>query len=495
MKVQKTTASSAVQRTAATRGAPAARSALISPAAAALNLQKTVGNRGVHRLLQDREQAVDWQPLASERGAGAPLAADARGAMERQFGQNLSDVRIHTASPIAEALGAKAFASGRHIWFARAHDPSDRRLLGHEMAHVVEQSGAQRNRVKGTATQFDFEEDVLNELKKLPSSEEEGLPEPERRRREKVILDRRDRLRQKFRQLSAKEAAALHDRLKTRRSGDVLSEKFHDILATATRRGLLDILDEDILEAPPHLADFCQPYTPAELRVLLDLADSRAMHDFVDDWIAIAYGDEAAELYSEYLGRTKDDSLAPKIFDDPSNTIVKAFISDAKTAAHRDYVLNMFEVNLLSKCPSLPEGVWTDVDLGTVVPAGVLNQGFSFSGPTIPTLPGLIAGGISASDAGMDSRSVSGTVQMRRTVVNGRTTSVRLRTKFRFVVRDAIDFCPGDPGSRLAQSFTIPMSRLEASGDAYDLPFEVRYDAPVLERDLNGAVLFTCFGQ
>jgi hypothetical protein len=478
--------------TAAKGATPTARSALISPAAAALNLQKTVGNRGVHRLLQNREQAVDWRPLASECGAGAPLAADARGATERQFSQNFSDVRIHTASPIAEALGARAFASGRHIWFARAHDPSDRRLLGHEMAHVVEQSSSRG--IGGAGTQFDFEEDVLNELKKLPSSEEEGLPETERRRREKVILGRRDRLRQKFRQLSGKEAAAIHDRLKTRISGDVLSEKFHDILATATREGLLDILDEDILEEPPHLADFCQPYTPAELRVLRDLDDMRAMTEFVDDWIAIAYGDEAAELYAEYLGRTKGDSLAPKIFDDPSNTIVKAFISDSKTAAQRDDVLNMFEINLLSKCPSLPEGVWIDVDLATVVPAAVLNQGFSFSGPTIPTLPGLIAGGISGSDAGMDSRNVSGTVQMRRTVVNGRTTSVRLRTKFRFVVRDAIDFCPGDPGSRLAQSFTIPMSRLEASGDAYDLPFEVRYDAPVLERDLNGAVLLTCFG-
>ena len=180
---------------------------------------------------------------------------------------------------------------------------------------------------------------------------------------------------------------------------------------------------------------------------------------------------------------------------DPSNTIVKAFTSDSKTQEQRDFVLRMFEVNLLLKCPSLPDGVWTDVDLATVVPAVVLNQGFSFSGPTIPTLPGLLAGGISGSDAGMDSRNVSGTVQMLRTVVNGKTTSVRVRTRFRFVVRDAIDFCPGDPGGRLAQSITIPMSRLEVNGDAYDLPFEVHYDAPVLERDLNGAALYTCFGQ
>src|SRR5207245_2402502 len=102
-----------------------------------------------------------------------------------------------------------------------------------------------------------------------------------------------------------------------------------------------------------------------------------------------------------------------------------------------------------------------------------LTHPFSFSVTTIPTIPGLIAGGVSGSAMGMDSRSIAGKVQFLRTTTNGSTTSVRMRTHLRFLVRDAIDFCPGGMGGLLARSVTIPLSRLEASGLAYDVPFEV----------------------
>jgi hypothetical protein len=42
-------------------------------------------------------------------------------------------------------------------------------------------------------------------------------------------------------------------------------------------------------------------------------------------------------------------------------------------------------------------------------------------------------------------------------------------------VFDAIDFCPGDCGSREERLITVPMSRLEASGEAYDVPFKVTF--------------------
>jgi len=45
----------------------------------------------------------------------------------------------------------------------------------------------------------------------------------------------------------------------------------------------------------------------------------------------------------------------------------------------------------------------------------------------------------------------------------------------RYEVFDAVDFCPGQCGSPLEQNFTIPLSRLEASGDAYDVPYVVRF--------------------
>ena len=43
------------------------------------------------------------------------------------------------------------------------------------------------------------------------------------------------------------------------------------------------------------------------------------------------------------------------------------------------------------------------------------------------------------------------------------TTGLRLRVQFHFVVKDAIDFCPGNMVGSSASYITIPLSRLEAS--------------------------------
>lgn len=58
-------------------------------------------------------------------------------------------VRIHTGQPAAEMnsrLGAQAFTHGRDIYFGAGKyssgSPSARRLLAHELTHVVQQTGA-----------------------------------------------------------------------------------------------------------------------------------------------------------------------------------------------------------------------------------------------------------------------------------------------------------------------------------------------------------------
>jgi hypothetical protein len=84
-------------------------------------------------------------------GAGQPLAAEHRGFFERRLGADLSSVRVHTdthASGAARQLGARAFTVGHDIAFARAQFRPDvgegRRLLAHELAHVVQQQGPAR---------------------------------------------------------------------------------------------------------------------------------------------------------------------------------------------------------------------------------------------------------------------------------------------------------------------------------------------------------------
>jgi hypothetical protein len=110
--------------------APALASAH-GPQAALLSLQQAAGNAAVSNLL----------------AGGAPLPPALRRDMERRFGCDFGEVRIHDG-PGAEAatngLSAKAITIGSHIAFDAgrfAPDTSDgRRLIAHELAHVVQQS-------------------------------------------------------------------------------------------------------------------------------------------------------------------------------------------------------------------------------------------------------------------------------------------------------------------------------------------------------------------
>lgn len=82
-------------------------------------------------------------------GAGRPIPDEVRGKMERFFNSDFSGVRVHVG-PEAPAIGALAFTVGETIVFAPGqYDPASPRgqqLLGHELAHVVQQrSGRVRN--------------------------------------------------------------------------------------------------------------------------------------------------------------------------------------------------------------------------------------------------------------------------------------------------------------------------------------------------------------
>ncbi len=72
-----------------------------------------------------------------------------RGKMEAALGANFSDVRVHVG-PQAERIGAIAFTLGSDIYFAPGrYQPATihgQQLLGHELAHVVQQrAGRVRN--------------------------------------------------------------------------------------------------------------------------------------------------------------------------------------------------------------------------------------------------------------------------------------------------------------------------------------------------------------
>lgn len=83
------------------------------------------------------------------RGGGVPLTESARRYFEPRFGTDLGEVRVHTgeaATRATAAVNARAFTLGKSIAFAPGQydpaGPGGRRLLAHELAHVMQQGGA-----------------------------------------------------------------------------------------------------------------------------------------------------------------------------------------------------------------------------------------------------------------------------------------------------------------------------------------------------------------
>lgn len=76
-------------------------------------------------------------------GSGRPLPAGMRAFMEPRFGKDFSDVRIHDAADdraAARRIGARAFTHRQHIWIGPGETVENRKLIAHELTHVVQQT-------------------------------------------------------------------------------------------------------------------------------------------------------------------------------------------------------------------------------------------------------------------------------------------------------------------------------------------------------------------
>ena len=89
--------------------------------------------------------------LPSLAGRGAPLSSSAQAFFAARMGGDFSGVRIHTgaeADASAKSLNAQAYTVGGDIVFAEGKyspETSDgKRLLAHELAHVLQQGGGER---------------------------------------------------------------------------------------------------------------------------------------------------------------------------------------------------------------------------------------------------------------------------------------------------------------------------------------------------------------
>lgn len=87
--------------------------------------------------------------LNNARSGGQALDSNVQHQMGETMGADFSGVRVHTdatANALSESIQAKAFTTGRDVFFKRgAYQPGSQggqELIAHELTHVVQQSGA-----------------------------------------------------------------------------------------------------------------------------------------------------------------------------------------------------------------------------------------------------------------------------------------------------------------------------------------------------------------
>jgi len=122
-------------------------------------LLSALGNARVQRLMRsalhrqaDGSASVDddiTKSIQSKRGGGEALDDGVRRNLEPAFGEDFSDVRVHTdgeADSLNHAVQAEAFTTGKDIFFREGrYNPGSsdgQKLLAHELTHVVQQRSA-----------------------------------------------------------------------------------------------------------------------------------------------------------------------------------------------------------------------------------------------------------------------------------------------------------------------------------------------------------------
>ena len=96
-------------------------------------------------------------PIVHEvlRSSGRPLDNETRAFMEPRFGHDFSQVRVHTddkAAESARAVNARAYTVGQEVVMRPEEyvptTDAGRRLLAHELVHVVQQQGGSQLQAK-----------------------------------------------------------------------------------------------------------------------------------------------------------------------------------------------------------------------------------------------------------------------------------------------------------------------------------------------------------
>src|SRR3990172_454362 len=118
--------------------------------------------------------------ISAVRGGGKPLPESARAFYEPRFGQDFSQVRVHSgeaAGQSARDVNAQAYTLGHDIVFGErqysTHTLAGQRLLAHELAHTLQQA---KGSAAGAERISSLRDPAEQEADRAASDTIEGLP-------------------------------------------------------------------------------------------------------------------------------------------------------------------------------------------------------------------------------------------------------------------------------------------------------------------------------
>ena len=354
---------------------------------------------------------------------GQPLPANTREFMQSRFARSLDTVRVHTdptANDLARQVSAKAFTVRDHVFFAageyRPDQAEGRRLLAHELTHVVQQGGSAH--AGGAHTVY---------------------------------------------RQAADTAGMDADVIAEREYGDKGAPK-------ATTCG----------SPPWCPPGFCSPYRSKELAEYYRAKNGPLLLAgialFVDSRVVplwreyLAGGSPPKNLTKEFGA----DFTAS-----PTTRKTTLFLHDElkkRLAASPPFVGRSARISV--DIASLIPGAIAE--LGSPFSAHPMNFNVPRDVPGnlaggIATDQQKCQAGAQPSPFD-DERHAHGTVEL----VRGEGNEVTVTPMITYTVKDTIDLCPGDCGTVLEQVATVPFSQFEATGIAGDVPFLVEFPAPAL---------------
>jgi len=446
---------------------------------------------------------------------GQPLTPAERAFFEPRFGMDFSQVRVHTddlAQQSARDVHALAYTVGSHVVFgAGRYAPSStegQRLLGHELTHVVQQSQAElRVRRKtqepgvcdpgqlGTLgpdfrkSEADVQKMGLQEKYVIhhPIPDKDFVlycPHKSTRPLKKLVpctnvywigdADKSGKGRGKA------EVWAQQEGETSLYWGFVKKTNLQD--TPCVRTGVTTV--EHVRPAPENSplplnecddALFCQPFSNHTEISEAKWSVNKMLHLFVFPTLT----DDAKDLWINFLRRRPGADMTPTVFKSPDSPLAKKFGENELTKDLQELIIQ----NIVDNSNKLPIDVYTDKPIfyrvGLLADPSVLSTPLEFEDVLADPDTALTAGGA----GGMDRRNVVGEIAIEPFERNPDTgiQYYNIFTNLQFIVQDTIDFCPGKCGSWLEQkALTINLSRLEASGEAFDVPFEIHADIPMV---------------